>query len=161
MLSTFDGSFAFGLCRSLIVYLSFICRLFVCHSFFCRVCSLFICLQLIRASFVRSPFIRSQFVHLLFVHVRLPFVCVRSPFFHLCLTLFAVRSCSFCHSCLLFMFVLRTMRAFCVSCASLCAKTWELLCNFHISLQFSYQFAIFISVFNSHFLVYRLVAARQ
>ncbi len=33
-------------------------------------------------------------------------------------------------------------------------KTWELLCNFHISLQFSYQFAIFISVCNCHILVY-------
>jgi hypothetical protein len=30
----------------------------------------------------------------------------------------------------------------------------ELLCNSHISLQFSYQFAIFISVCNSHILVY-------
>ena len=30
----------------------------------------------------------------------------------------------------------------------------KLICNFHISLQFSYQFAIFISVCNSQFLVY-------
>ncbi len=33
-------------------------------------------------------------------------------------------------------------------------KTLELLCNSHISLQFSYQFAIFISVCNYHVLVY-------
>jgi hypothetical protein len=33
-------------------------------------------------------------------------------------------------------------------------KKWELLCNSHISLQFSYQFAIFISVCNSQILVY-------
>ncbi len=30
----------------------------------------------------------------------------------------------------------------------------NLLCNFHISLQFSYQFAILISVCNSHVLMY-------
>ncbi len=33
-------------------------------------------------------------------------------------------------------------------------KKWELLCNSHIKLQFSYQFAIFISVCNSHVSVY-------
>ncbi len=41
------------------------------------------------------------------------------------------------------------------SCRVISIKTLSnLLCNFHISLQFSYQFAILISVCNSHVLLY-------